>query len=81
MLKQRQQQRHRSRESEHLPIFYVHPGRAPIRCELRFHGESVGYEVQFFERDGFSFYAHGGFVTKAVAVRGGRSGTEGDRGI
>jgi hypothetical protein len=24
--------------------------RAPMSCELRFHGESFGWEAQFFER-------------------------------
>jgi len=29
---------------------FVHPcDRAIVRCELRFHGESYGWEVQFFE--------------------------------
>ena len=28
--------------------------RAPMTCELRFHGESFGWEAQFFERGEFS---------------------------
>jgi hypothetical protein len=31
---------------------------APIRCELRFHGESYGWEAQFLDR-GELWYAHG----------------------
>jgi hypothetical protein len=32
---------------------FVRPrDRAVIRCELRFHGESYGWEVQFFEGSG-----------------------------
>jgi hypothetical protein len=42
--------------------------RAPIRCELRFNGESYGWEAQFLDR-GELRYAHGLFVTKALAVR------------
>jgi hypothetical protein len=42
--------------------------RAPMTCELRFHGESFGWEAQFFER-GQLLYAHGGFVTRALAVQ------------
>ena len=41
----------------------------PVRCELRFHGESAGWEAQFFDADLFSFYARGAFVTKALAVQ------------
>jgi hypothetical protein len=41
---------------------------APMTCELRFHGESYGWEVQFFER-GETFYGRGGFVTRALAVQ------------
>jgi hypothetical protein len=42
--------------------------RAPMSCELRFHGESFGWEAQFFER-GDLCYSHGAFVTKAAAIR------------
>jgi hypothetical protein len=42
--------------------------RAPISCELRFHGESYGWEAVFLER-GELFYSHGLFVTKALAVQ------------
>jgi hypothetical protein len=33
---------------------------------LRFHGESFGWEAQFFER---LVYSHGGFVKRKLAVR------------
>jgi hypothetical protein len=36
-------------------------------CELRFHGESYGWEALFLER-GELFASHGGFVTKALAM-------------
>jgi hypothetical protein len=42
--------------------------RAPMTCELRFHGESYGWEAQFLER-GELLYARGGFVLRALAVQ------------
>jgi hypothetical protein len=39
--------------------------RAPMSCELRFHGESYRWEVQFFER-GELLSGRGAFVTKAL---------------
>ena len=42
--------------------------RAPMTCELRFNGESYGWEAQFFER-GELWYAHGAFVTRALAMQ------------
>ena len=42
--------------------------RAPMSCELRFHGESFGWEAIFLER-GELFVSHGGFVTRELAVR------------
>jgi hypothetical protein len=39
-----------------------------FRCELRFHGESFGWEAQFLEQ-GELFTSHGGFVTKALAIQ------------
>ena len=42
--------------------------RAPMSCELRFHGESYGWEAQFFERGEF-WYGHGAFVMRAQAVQ------------
>lgn len=41
---------------------------AIISCELRFHGESFGWEAQFFER-GDLVYSRGGFVLRALAVQ------------
>ena len=41
--------------------------RAPMSCELRFHVESFGWEVQFFVRGDF-FSGRGAFVTKALAI-------------
>jgi len=42
--------------------------RAPIRGELRFNGESYGWEAQFLER-GELLYARGAFVTKALVIQ------------
>jgi hypothetical protein len=42
--------------------------RAPMACELRFHGESYGWEAQFFER-GELLYSRGAFVLRDLAVR------------
>jgi hypothetical protein len=41
---------------------------APMTCELRFHGEGVGWEAPFFER-GELFYSRGAFVLRETAVR------------
>src|SRR3977135_2495081 len=41
--------------------------RAPMSCELRFNGESYGWEAQFLER-GVLLNAHGGFVPRALAI-------------
>jgi hypothetical protein len=38
---------------EPLFAFVRASDRAPMSCELRFHGESYGWEVQFFERGEF----------------------------
>jgi hypothetical protein len=40
----------------------------PMSCELRFNGESYGWEAQFFER-GELIYSRGRFVTRALAVQ------------
>jgi len=40
--------------------------RAPMSCELRFNGESYGWEAQFFERGEFH-RSRGGFGTRALA--------------
>jgi hypothetical protein len=37
-------------------------------CELRFHGESYGWEAQIL-RDGDLFAAHGAFMTRAAAMQ------------
>jgi hypothetical protein len=37
-------------------------------CELRFHGESYGWEAQFLER-GDLVYGRGGFVAQAPTVQ------------
>jgi hypothetical protein len=42
--------------------------RALIRCELRFNGESYGWEAQFFDAAEI-WYARGLFPTKALAVQ------------
>jgi hypothetical protein len=41
--------------------------RAPMSCELRFHGESFGWETQFFER-GELFASRGAFVTRKAVI-------------
>ena len=56
------------RLGEVLFAFVRASDRAPMSCELRFHGESFGWEAQFLER-GVLFYSHGGFVTRAQAVQ------------
>jgi hypothetical protein len=42
--------------------------RAPMSCDLRFHGESYGWEAQFLER-GELMYRCRGFATRAQAVQ------------
>jgi hypothetical protein len=39
-----------------------------VSCELRFHGESYGWEAQYLE-GGVLFMAHGAFVTRAAVAR------------
>jgi hypothetical protein len=41
---------------------------APMACELRFHGEAYGWEVQFLER-GELFASRGAFPTREQAVQ------------
>ena len=53
---------------ERLFEFVRASDRAPMSCELRFHGESYGWEVQFFERGDF-LCGHGTFVLRAQAVQ------------
>ena len=40
--------------------------RAPMSCELRFHGESFGWEAQILR--GELLVSHGGFPLRALAV-------------
>jgi len=56
------------RPGEPLFDFIRASDRAPMSCELRFHGESYGWEAQFLERREL-FYSRGGFVTRALAVQ------------
>jgi hypothetical protein len=56
-----------SKPGELLFEFIRASDRAPMSCELRFHGESYGWEVQFFER-GELRSGRGAFVTKALAI-------------
>ena len=53
---------------EPLFAFVRASDRAPMSCELRFHGESYGWEAQFLEL-GDLLYARGGFVTRTLAVK------------
>jgi hypothetical protein len=55
------------RPGELLFEFVRASDRAPMSCELRFHGESFGWEAQFLER-GELLYARVGFVTRAAAI-------------
>ena len=57
-----------ARPGELLFEFVRASDRAPMTCELRFNGESYGWEAQFFER-GELFVSHGAFVTRALAVQ------------
>ena len=73
---------HLPRPGEPLFEFIRASDRAPMACELRFHRESYGWEAQFLER-GVLICAHGGFVTRALAVQWAeeeRKATEGHRG-
>lgn len=56
------------RPGEPLFTFVRASDRAPMSCELRFHGESFGWEAPFFIRGEF-FASRGAFVTKAQAMR------------
>src|SRR5258705_13904299 len=56
-----------ARPGELLFEFIRASDRAPMACELRFNGESYGWEAQFLERAEL-LCAHGGFVTRAQAV-------------
>jgi hypothetical protein len=52
------------RPGERLFEFLRASDQVPMSCELRFHGESYGWEVQFFERGDF-VYGHDAFVPLA----------------
>jgi hypothetical protein len=56
------------RPGELLFEFVRASDQAPMRCELRFHGESYGWDVQFFER-GELLYSRGVFVMREQAVQ------------
>jgi hypothetical protein len=56
------------RVGELLYEFVRASDRAPMSCELRFHGQSYGWEVQFFER-GEIFASRGAFPTREQAVQ------------
>ena len=43
-------------------------GTRYAECELRFHGESYGWEVQMF-RDGELFSSRGALVTRGMAIQ------------
>jgi hypothetical protein len=57
-----------ARPGELLFEFVRASDRAPMSCELRFNGESFGWEAQFFER-GELVLSHGAFVMRALAVQ------------
>ena len=56
------------RPAERLFEFVRLSNQAPMSCDLRFHGESYGWEVQFLERDEL-MYRRGGFATRAQAIQ------------
>ena len=55
------------RPGELLFEFIRASDRAPMRCELPFHGESFGWEAQVLKR-GELFYSRGGFVLRRLAI-------------
>jgi hypothetical protein len=50
------------------PLWTLRHAGVTWSCELRFHGESFGWEAQIL-REGDLFGAHGAFVTKQDAIR------------
>ncbi len=56
------------RKGEVLFAFTRVSDHTPINCELRFHGESYGWEAVFL-RDGDLFISRGGFALRAEAER------------
>ena len=59
---------HERRKGEVLFEFVRPRNGAPMSGELRFNGESYGWEALFLER-GELFVSHGGFSTKAEALQ------------
>jgi hypothetical protein len=56
-----------AKPGELLFEFVRQSDRKHFRCELRFNGESYGWEAQFFE-GGEILFSHGLFHTRAAAV-------------
>ena len=56
----------KARPAERLFEFVRESDRAPMSCELRFHGESYGWEAMFLKR-GDLFYSRR-FILKAEAI-------------
>jgi hypothetical protein len=56
------------RPGELLFEFVRASDRASMACELRFNGDTYGWEAQFLGR-GVLFSSHGLFVTRALAVQ------------
>jgi hypothetical protein len=57
-----------ARPGELLFAFVRASDGAAMTCELRFNGESYGWEAQFLDR-GELLISRGGFVTRALAVQ------------
>jgi hypothetical protein len=53
---------------EPLWAFVRQSDKKRFECELRFHGESYGWEAQIFDQ-GELLTSHGAFVTRALAVQ------------
>jgi hypothetical protein len=56
---------------ELLCEFVRSSNHAHMRCEVRFHGESYGWEAQILQR-GELFYGHGAFPREQARSRGPR---------
>ena len=50
------------------PLWSVRHNHVTWSCELRFHGESYGWEAQIL-REGELFLGHGAFVLKGDAIQ------------
>jgi hypothetical protein len=57
-----------TRPGELLSEFVRASDGVAMTCALRFHGESYGWDAQFFER-GELFYSRGAFILRETAVR------------